>query len=757
MKSKLQRLYTVFVIIALIISNMCTVSLAEGAIEISLKPVVMEVTNIKIEGTLSGDVDKKVTIFVVPETIGDYTINSVENFLDAIREDIVADGFVYASEKLSTDGNFVFAFTVPTTGRYVALVNSEDAGDLVLASFQTAGYEEYLNSLGGDYDAFKMALTDDRFKIIECGLYDKYILLDTSYKDDVIESLYTMLNFADMNDLRIKADSAIQNVFDGILADIISNSTDAQYAIGIMRKMPALFNVNKLSVYDNNLVDNRKVAVDAELCAKLSDCDTLEEVGALFDTAVDNQLMQVETDIVNSFNSVSLSVDFATLLKNSMELLGLTDAECKLMDRLSSSMHSKLSSFMMASSDNNNDGNSNFESIAQITAAFRTAVANEGDSTLALDMINNRNNASEIIDILNEYIHLIDGLDIAGFEALGDSNDALYRKYVIDEFLKGGPDVSLSAIKQRFNNIVADANVLRSLLEKINSGKYSDMTEVLSDSNMVLLNLSNDTKSNYAYVRNNSTSEYTNLINDLIKYIPYNTLEDFGAKVTQVVKSARDNINSNGNNNVYTGSNGAGGRDYTVHGGSFADIGSSSNENIFTDIDSIPWAKTQILDLAERGILSGTGNGLFAPNQYVTREQFVKMLVEAYGLYNANAACDFADVAKDSWYYGYVASGYEAGIVQGDGNGNFGAGQPITREDMAVLAYRAYTMINGNLDYAGQETGFGDSASISAYAVDAVSALRHAGYISGTGNGLFSPKNTCTRAEAAVIIFNMIG
>lgn len=755
MKSKLQRLCTALLIIALLLANMCIVSLAEDAIEISLKPVAASGTNVKIEGTLSTSEDRSVTIFVVPETIGDYTIDSLESFLEADRDGLVMESFVYASEKLSTNGNFEFAFTVPNTGGYVALVNSEKVSNVALIAFHVIGFNDYLNGLVGNYEAFAEALKGG-FESIGCTLCDKYSLFTETYKNVVIQALFEKLEFEDMADLREKADVEIRGALDAILSDIVANSTDAQYAIGLMREMPTLFGVNKLSAYDHNLNDSGREYADAELCTKIADCNTLEELGDFFDTAVDNQLAQMESDIVTSFNSVSQSADFATLLKNNIELIGLTDSELKLMDRLSSAMHIKISASMMAASDNNNDGKSNFESFAEIAAAFKTAVNSEGNSALALDMINNRNNASEIVEILKEHEQLLGGLDLSGFEALGDSDDNFYRMHVTDEFLKGGPDASLTAVVQRFNSLVAGAHELKSLLDKINSADYSVMKEVLSDDNISLLNLSSETKSNYSYVKKNSSSEYTNLINNLVKYIPYRSLEDFETRVTSAVKSAKNKIEKGNSNNIYTGSSGGGGREYMVQGGTSEGVGNVVPEIIFTDIDSVPWAKTQILELAKMNIISGVGNKLFVPDRPVTREEFVKILVDAFGIYDENATCDFADVSKDSWYYGYVASGYQFGIVQGDGAGGFGVGQYITREDMAVLAYRVYVKINGNIEYADEEAPFNDSASIAPYAVDAVRALKYAGYISGTGNGLFSPKNTCTRAEAAVIIFNMI-
>ena len=146
---------------------------------------------------------------------------------------------------------------------------------------------------------------------------------------------------------------------------------------------------------------------------------------------------------------------------------------------------------------------------------------------------------------------------------------------------------------------------------------------------------------------------------------------------------------------------------------------------------------------------------IFAPKDMVTRAEFVKMLVCAFEIHNTDAVSDFADCSNDAWYDSYVASAAEKGIVNGDTDGNFGVGRNITREDMSVLVYR---ILKSEKGFTAQSTGevFDDNESISDYAAEGIYALKNAGYVNGVGNNLFKPKNYCTRAEAAVIIYNVI-
>jgi len=169
-------------------------------------------------------------------------------------------------------------------------------------------------------------------------------------------------------------------------------------------------------------------------------------------------------------------------------------------------------------------------------------------------------------------------------------------------------------------------------------------------------------------------------------------------------------------------------------------IGSRS---VFND-----WAKEGIYDLLERGVISESEDKLFNPSNEIKREELVKMIVLAFGLFDENAECDFDDVAKDSWYYRYVASAYKAGIVKGIDDVNFGSGNYVTREELATMLYRI-----AEFDDAGDLiANFVDDAEISEWAKVAVYQMASREIINGVAEGIFSPKTNATRAMAAKLI-----
>jgi len=178
--------------------------------------------------------------------------------------------------------------------------------------------------------------------------------------------------------------------------------------------------------------------------------------------------------------------------------------------------------------------------------------------------------------------------------------------------------------------------------------------------------------------------------------------------------------------------------------------GSPSNKQ-FHDIDNVAWAAEAITELNKKGIIHGVADGAFAPDDYITREQFAKILCTALGI-NDRGDIAFTDVESDSWYRPYVEAAVKAGIIRGKNHNLFGTGEAITRQDISVMVYRAFT------DWPQQKESkeFADNMSIADYAVDAVAALSSAGIINGFEDGTFRPLEKCSRAQAAKIMYEVL-
>lgn len=114
----------------------------------------------------------------------------------------------------------------------------------------------------------------------------------------------------------------------------------------------------------------------------------------------------------------------------------------------------------------------------------------------------------------------------------------------------------------------------------------------------------------------------------------------------------------------------------------------------------------------------------------------------------------FRDVPEGEWYSDAVAWAAGNGIVEGYGNGIFKPEQSITREEMCTIMNRAFGKTLPE-DAADAKLTFSDSAAISAWAAESVARMAYAGIIRGVGNNRFAPSDTATRAEAAAIVLRM--
>lgn len=176
--------------------------------------------------------------------------------------------------------------------------------------------------------------------------------------------------------------------------------------------------------------------------------------------------------------------------------------------------------------------------------------------------------------------------------------------------------------------------------------------------------------------------------------------------------------------------------------------------NTFSDVDAGHWAYSSIMGLKKLGITGGRDDGTFGVNDFVTREEFVKLLLGTFNIELSDAENVFADVDASSWYAPYVNTAAGMGIVSGISDTEFGTGMSITRQDLCVLISRA--LDNAGVD-AGipEEGGFRDEADIADYAKNAVKELKAMGIINGKGDNNFMPKAKATRAETAKILYSV--
>jgi len=147
----------------------------------------------------------------------------------------------------------------------------------------------------------------------------------------------------------------------------------------------------------------------------------------------------------------------------------------------------------------------------------------------------------------------------------------------------------------------------------------------------------------------------------------------------------------------------------------------------FNDVSASNWFYTFVETLYNNGVVGGVNGGALDSNGLATynpggtlnRAEGAKILVDAFELETAYAGTppNFPDAASSAWFYDYVETAYAHGIINGYSNGNFGPSNPITREQIAVIA----------------KSGVDESASAS---------KRRSSYTAGAASGVASTPST---------------
>lgn len=201
----------------------------------------------------------------------------------------------------------------------------------------------------------------------------------------------------------------------------------------------------------------------------------------------------------------------------------------------------------------------------------------------------------------------------------------------------------------------------------------------------------------------------------------------------------------------------------------------------FTDISG-HWAENAIINLANKGVVDGVTDTQFMPDGEVTRAQYLKMIMEATGMDTVPCrAGECLEVKTDMWYAPYLQKALDCGLipesmiagfkqsveytVDENGtateskvvyNGAFNGDLAINREEMAVLTESFYqytrTVLTNDTVDVSKIKDFADSDSISDWAQTSIKQSVAHGFIEGTDNNMFRPKDKATRAQAATII-----
>lgn len=173
----------------------------------------------------------------------------------------------------------------------------------------------------------------------------------------------------------------------------------------------------------------------------------------------------------------------------------------------------------------------------------------------------------------------------------------------------------------------------------------------------------------------------------------------------------------------------------------------------FTDVAENVWYSRAVDYVSEMEIMTGTQEETFSPRENLSRAMFVTILYRFAETPEVTEESSFSDVPEDSFYKNAVDWAVSEGIVFGTSDTTFSPNRSITRQEMACMVAR----------YVGEDLpedpdapdSFADQTSVSAYAKEAVEAMRKTGLFAGKEGRNFCPQATSTRAETATVCMRL--
>lgn len=280
----------------------------------------------------------------------------------------------------------------------------------------------------------------------------------------------------------------------------------------------------------------------------------------------------------------------------------------------------------------------------------------------------------------------------------------------------------------------------QALLQQVEDSNQNVISRLLTDFPLLLKDV------NYQ-IYNDFTSTQKSAVTNAVAGRVYNSLSELTGEINAQISNASKGVSAPDRGSSSPSKKGGGGN-YVAPSEA---LDNEVKKVQFTDIENVSWAEEAISYLYKAGVISGKSEKTFAPNDNVTRAELAKMLVLGLKLESKDQTKEFEDVTSGAWFYDYVNIAASNGIITGDEYGRFNPDSPVTRQDAAVMMYRAISPTN-----KVEKAFFEDYEEIADYSKDAVDYLYSKGIINGVGDGMFAPKSNVTRAQIAKMLYLLL-
>lgn len=125
------------------------------------------------------------------------------------------------------------------------------------------------------------------------------------------------------------------------------------------------------------------------------------------------------------------------------------------------------------------------------------------------------------------------------------------------------------------------------------------------------------------------------------------------------------------------------------------ELGSVTTTEYTDDQGIAAWAHDSVALLSAKGIYLGYDDGEFKPERVLSREEIVALAMRLYGYSSADTTADYSDVERiGEWARKAVGQATNLGIISGRGDGLFAPAANVTRAEAAKILYN-YMNVKG--------------------------------------------------------------
>jgi S-layer homology domain len=188
----------------------------------------------------------------------------------------------------------------------------------------------------------------------------------------------------------------------------------------------------------------------------------------------------------------------------------------------------------------------------------------------------------------------------------------------------------------------------------------------------------------------------------------------------------------------------------------FCGFSSSVSASQFKDVPKGAYYEEPINYLYNQKITGGVGDGNFGVGHEMTREDAVILIMKSFKYTKEDGedlfSADFKDIDQNHYSHNFIQLAHLLKVVDGGDNSNFEPKRTITRAEMATMIDKAFHLSSYGL---GAQSPFQDLAEVS-WATEYINRLYREGITGGTSATTFSPSAKVTREDFATILYKAL-